>query len=293
MHPSVRPQLMALAQVAGADYPHALDLPYRLASWALDDSANIRLWWDEAGTLRAFAICQTPWFLLDLCLHPGSEAAQLAEMVAWGRARGQQLAHIQQRPLPLFVLSRAGTALTTQLATLGFAPDGWGAVHLVAELAQRPPAPPLPPGFTLRALRGASEVAAAVELHHAAFSTQSMTPAWRRRTLRAPEYRAELDLLVEAPDGRQAAFCLGWLHPGARVGKIEPLGVHPDFRRRGLGRALLLEMGRRLAALGARAVGLDTSNNNSPALALYRSVGFRPRAQWGAYGQWFHPENSE
>ncbi len=55
-----------------------------------------------------------------------------------------------------------------------------------------------------------------------------MTIAWRARTLRRPEYVANLDLVAVAPDGRLAAFCICRLHkaPEASSGQIEPMGVH-------------------------------------------------------------------
>ena len=47
-------------------------------------------------------------------------------------------------------------------------------------------------------------------------------------------YRADLDCVVEAPDGSLVAYCLAWLDDANRVGELEPVGTHPDYRRRGL-----------------------------------------------------------
>ena len=53
-----------------------------------------------------------------------------------------------------------------------------------------------------------------------------------------------------APDGSVAAFALGWLDPVNLALELEPVGVHPAYHRRGLGRAVCL------AAIGAaRALG--------------------------------------
>ena len=52
---------------------------------------------------------------------------------------------------------------------------------------------------------------AAAALQRAAFNSPNMTEAWRVRLLHRPEYRPELDIVVSAPDGRLAAFCLRWL----------------------------------------------------------------------------------
>jgi hypothetical protein len=69
-----------------------------------------------------------------------------------------------------------------------------------------------------------------VALHQAVFESKNMTLPWRLRTLSCPEHRPELDLVVTAPDGRLAAFCVGWFaNVGAEQrpwGQIEPLWVH-------------------------------------------------------------------
>jgi len=63
---------------------------------------------------------------------------------------------------------------------------------------------------------GASEVQDYVELHRAVFESTNMTHAWRARTLGCLGYLHDLDLVAVAPDGRLAAFCIGWL--SVRVG---------------------------------------------------------------------------
>ena len=125
-----------------------------------------------------------------------------------------------------------------------------------------------------------SDVEAYVELHRAAFESRNMTLEWRMRAMGQPEYLPELDLMVTAPDGRPVAFCVGWLDraygaDGQSVGQIEPMGVHPDFRSHGLGRAVLAETLRRLTALGAAHVIVETDNQRGPALELYLRSGFR------------------
>jgi ribosomal protein S18 acetylase RimI-like enzyme len=53
------------------------------------------------------------------------------------------------------------------------------------------------------------------------------------------------------------------------------LGVHPDFQRQGLGRAILAAALRRLQAHGAQDVYVETDNTRDAALLLYESAGFR------------------
>jgi ribosomal protein S18 acetylase RimI-like enzyme len=99
-----------------------------------------------------------------------------------------------------------------------------------------------------------------------------MTAAWRRRTLEYPGYCAETDLVVTAPDGRLAAFCIGWLNQ--KRGQIEPCGVRSEFRNLGLGRAVLIECIQCLYAQDVRQIYLETDDYRNAALDLYKSVGF-------------------
>lgn len=58
------------------------------------------------------------------------------------------------------------------------------------------------------------------------------------------------------------------------TGYIDYLGVRPDVRRRGLGRALVDDACRDLASAGVRAVHLTVRVDASGAIDLYRSLGF-------------------
>ncbi len=63
------------------------------------------------------------------------------------------------------------------------------------------------------------------------------------------------------------------------------LAVHPEKRRRGVGRFLLQEALRRSRTLGAKAAWLEVRPSNIPALALYASFGFREVGRRPGYYQ--------
>jgi predicted N-acetyltransferase YhbS len=85
----------------------------------------------------------------------------------------------------------------------------------------------------------------------------------------APNFRKDLNIVVEAPDGRFAAYCGMWYEPVHRIAYVEPVATDPDFRRMGLGRAAVMEGVRRCGAEGATVayVGSD--------LPIYLSIGFK------------------
>ena len=151
--------------------------------------------------------------------------------------------------------------------------DSWSKV-LMRRSAQTPVTERLlPAGFAIRPLAGETEIQAYVELHRAAFESRNMTAEWRARTLRHPAHVPDLDLVAVAPDGSLAAFCVCWL--GNNSGQIEPLGIHPRWRRLGLGRAILSEGLRRLHLHGASQIYVETDNYRNAAFHLYESAGFQ------------------
>lgn len=57
-------------------------------------------------------------------------------------------------------------------------------------------------------------------------------------------------------------------------GQITNIAVHPDARRRGIGRSLLSFLLREADARGLEQVVLEVRKSNGPALSLYRDAGF-------------------
>jgi ribosomal protein S18 acetylase RimI-like enzyme len=81
--------------------------------------------------------------------------------------------------------------------------------------------------------------------------------------------------LVADEDGEVAAFALA-AKLSDEVGLLSDLYVRPEARRRGLGRALVHEVARRLREEGVQVVRLEVSATNRDALAVYDRWGFRP-----------------
>lgn len=275
--------MIALARAFPSGNLHVVDLPYRLSSWAMDYPDNIGLW-EAEGQLMGWAVMQTPWWAIDCVFHPGAEQNLLRQILSWADERARQIiAAPSGRPCWFVNVFASQTNRLSELEEMGFVSqanvgeNSWSKVFLQRS-AQTPVASyTLPTGFSIRPLAGASEVEAYVRLQRAVFETETMTTEWRARTLRCPEYHADLDLVAVAPDGRLAAFCVCWCDrdaDGKRTGQIEPLGVHKDFRQLGLGRAILLEGLRRLYACGADTVCVETDNYRDAALELYEGVGF-------------------
>ncbi len=138
------------------------------------------------------------------------------------------------------------------------------------------PDPVLPEGF--RFLTAADVSAAeAVKAHRDAWDRSRFTEAGLARARRTWPYRADLHVLVRAPDGTLAATAIIWLDESTRTAEFEPVGTHRDFRRRGLGTALQLYGMHRARAAGATRmlVACLGSPTRPAARNMYYGVGFR------------------
>jgi GNAT superfamily N-acetyltransferase len=140
--------------------------------------------------------------------------------------------------------------------------------------------PVLPAGFRFRNADEAGPQAA-VQAHVDAWAPSTYTAAGYEGVRRTTAYRGDLHVLVEAPDGTMAASTIMWLDEANKTAEFEPVGTHPGYRRRGLGRAMLLH-GMHLAR-EAGATHMTVACLGAPghprARGLYYSVGFRKFTQ--------------
>jgi|GEM_PF-1093793 len=82
------------------------------------------------------------------------------------------------------------------------------------------------------------------------------------------------DMLVHEVDGRMVAW--GRVQRFGEDVHVRHLLVAQEWRGRGLGRALMVELAARARALGATRWRLNVRPDNEPALRLYTTLGLRP-----------------
>ena len=137
---------------------------------------------------------------------------------------------------------------------------------------------PAPAGFTLRALGGAEELPARSWCSWRAFHPDDPDDKYQghdwyaRNIQREPLYRRDLDIIA-VPEGESfvvAAFTTIWYDDVTRTAYFEPVGTAPEYQRRGLGRALLMEGLRRLQHLGCKRAFVG--GYSEAANGLYRAV---------------------
>jgi mycothiol synthase len=283
------------------DYPSRIDLQETFASGGMLPPNE--LWWESGSRLAAYAYILTPYNNLSFDLRQDVWQESLEdEIIAWGVEQAQLLTEkgieIDEHVaiLCLDVSCRAeDTRRASALVRNGFVLQPEQTLRMSADLSGSLPAVELPAGFVIRPLRAERELEAVVSLHRAAFGTQWMTVEERRAIMHSPEYDPALDLLVEAPDGRIAAYCIVEISTitneltGRCEGSIDPLAVHPDFQRRGLARALLQTGMDQLARRGILRACLGTSSSNLAMQQAAKSAGF----QVTSTHQWYslHPDS--
>ena len=266
-----------------ADYPSIVDL--REMSGTPDTQANTRLWEDEAGQLVGFAIVDVAFS--NLLFEIASQATGRIEtyVIAWGVEPIRQARRDHGQPLTLDTSCHDDNTERMALRERhGFVPQEASTLLMIRPLNEPIPTPHVPAGFAIRHVVGENEVEAYVALHHAAFGTEHMTIEHRLAMMRAPEYDPALDLIAVAPDGTFAAFCMCHIsqqenaQPGRNEGWTDPVGTRPEFRRRGLARALLLTGFHLLKQRGVETAMLSVSSENTAGRRAFASVGFHKQS---------------
>jgi predicted N-acetyltransferase YhbS len=132
---------------------------------------------------------------------------------------------------------------------------------------------PLPDGFRLKSLADDNDLRKVHRVLWRGFGHGPDPPddgiEGRRFMQSAPNFRHDLNIVVEAPDGQFVSYCGMWYEPVHRIAYVEPVATDPDFRRMGLGQAAVLE-GIRLCGREGATVAYVGS-----VLPFYLALGFR------------------
>ncbi|MGQ9550570.1 MAG: GNAT family N-acetyltransferase [Roseiflexus sp.] len=244
----------------------------------LDDA---RVWVDDRDRPVAFAMLwEGNIFLYYALPYAGNETVEM-QALAWATGRARAIAaQCGERAMICVPVRDDDHHRMALLARAGLRIEDMHMIRMQRWLHLPIIDMPAPPGFTLRAVAGESEAPALVELHHSAFATASETVTERVAWMRSPVYDPRLDLVAVAPDGVLAAFCRCSIcieentRPGLSAAWIDLIGVHPAYRRRGAGRALLLLALRTMRSIGIMQALLSVGSWNTPAQRLFASCGF-------------------
>ena len=131
----------------------------------------------------------------------------------------------------------------------------------------------LKPGYQLMRFADDGNYENRVKLVQNAFNNPNFSEARLRSLQSSPNYQKNLDLVIVNDQGMSVAYCMGWLEEiNPKVGFIEPMGVHSDFRQNRFGSALAKECFIRMKGLGAESAWIASSAEPHVSNFLYDSL---------------------
>ncbi len=152
------------------------------------------------------------------------------------------------------------------------------------------PTPIFPSGIELLSI-GDVDLDVYVSLFNAAFS-EHPTPLRITREIvdwaqSRPGYDPSMTLvLAERSSGALIGMCRCAHDYGpGEAGEVKFIGLLPEWRGKGLGKALLAWGVHRVAAAGASGVQLNVEGENDGALAMYERMGFVRSREWRRFGR--------
>lgn len=274
-------QASAIARAGHRGYLHVGDVPHRMFNGLRNEASLSGLMriWESEGRIVAWALVEPKHLGFDAQVDPEVRIEQPElerDVLAWAEARTRE------------ELEERGSDATQMLAEVFDGDDrrrrhlmdmGWFAGPDVFVLTRRSldtlPELSLPPGYSIRHVYGTEEAEAVAAVHAASFDSVWL-PGQYRTVMESPGYDSERELLAVAPDGEPAGFTVLWYDERNRIGLFEPVGVHREHRRRGLGAALLAAGCAQMQAHGLAMATVMYEEDNPASGPLYRSMGFEP-----------------
>lgn len=280
-----------IQQAGDCGYCHVGDVPHRLYNglrgrYPLAQMAHL---WRLDDEVVAFAACYPRDEGFDAFVSPNQRGGDLERTVLnWAFATCRDWMNredMADNPV-MSDVSSGDEIRAALLIELGFAAEDepWLNVN-ERSLLDELPAVDLPEGFTARPATGIEDAAQLAAVHSGAFGSGWTPEVYRDEVMLKPGYAANDELVIIAPDGRFAAFTVTWRDTVNRIGLFEPVGVHEDFQRRGLGRALMAYGLHTLRARGMHTAQVCNERSEAAPAALYRSSGFLPKYEITGYGR--------
>ena len=148
----------------------------------------------------------------------------------------------------------------------------WGEQHASLDLDRPVPAASVPDGFTLQSLADENDFTKINRVLWRGFNHEGPPPAaeipGRQKAQATPNYRKDLNIVAVASDGSYVSYAGIWYVPENKVSYVEPVATDPSYRRRGLGRAVVLEAVRRTERLGSKRAWVGSDQ------LFYQAMGF-------------------
>lgn len=276
------------------DYAHRQDrfiwLCFRLGDWKYGlwretkyipsfFRHHAQLWLDDFDQLRGFVLSENGDEIFFIVTAQGFDYLY-ADVLDW------TIQHWGPRyPTLKTEVHEYQVGALTQMENRGFRCMGPVAVTRAYDLRAEMPDPArLEPGFRIVDMRENPDYVSKALLYKNGFegvdqvsNFELLRFAYSREN---PAYEAAFDLSVVTPAGIHVASCVGFNDPAGSVAEVEKVCTHSQYRRQGLGEAVIQACFQRLRQRGIRRAYI--TGYSTEANGLYEKLG----PCW--HKQWFH-----
>jgi mycothiol synthase len=283
----VQVTLMQWTKQAGhCNYFHKGDIRHRLFNGGYQHQPQdiLHYWLDDDDKIIGFVQLYPFWDNFELYVAPELRYTDFhIEAFQWAEENLIAYANRIEKPLKEIVVETFGCNPQHEEFVMahGYIHDKHAITYTEHDYQNIPEAS-LPEGFRFHDAT-VDDFENLADVHNHSF-TNKWTADIYGKVFTAPHQ--EYEIVVVAPDGRFAAFTQVWVDDINKTILFEPMGTHEEFRRQGIGKALMIYVLKRMQAEHGtqRAIVCHETPDKNPASgALYKSVGFRPKYQIHEY----------
>jgi len=226
--------------------------------------------WEEDGEIIALAAYEDRLGSAYFCVSPGYQFLK-AEMLQYA---SEHLRDSENKFKAL--IYNSDREFQRIAAEQGFKPTQDTEPNAVLDIDVDSIAYVLPPGYALISLADGFDLFKFHSVLWKGFNHEGDPPSSkedlesRRRNISGPHLNPALCILAVAPNGEYASYCGTWFDKDTEYALVEPVATHPDYRRLGLGRAVVLEAVKRCGNLGAKQAYVGSAQQ------FYYQIGFHP-----------------
>ena len=241
-----------------------------------EEDEYVKIWEDDSVGIVAFTVCK-PAGDCQIQIHP--DYRDLEDMLIESVENQAKEMKADESEKKIYFTVEAGDTIREEvLKNRGYSNKGLYAHNRWLPDNYEVPEIKLPDGYTIRHVDIEKDIELYRDVQSSVFPhCMSMTLELAKKYVSAKFYHPERDVVVVAPDRTYAAFTTGRMDPISKLAELEPVGVHPDHRQKGLGKAIVYEAIKRLQQHGAKAIVILGAASSEAATKLYDSVGFERR----------------
>ena len=196
---------------------------------------NAHLWRNEEGKLIGFFISEDGKNYFEIQVHPDYKFIE-KEMLEWILNNWAQTR--DKIVTCIYGWDKKRIRLLTEL---GFENKGLEAIDFRYDISKYTADEVIDPDNHFETFSDNYNFDNHIETQRLAFNRtkDQLNREWFETKCVAPGYSSDLDFIVVDSKGEHLAFCVAWIDEANQIAEIDPVGTHPDFRQKGLAKAVI------------------------------------------------------